>query len=395
MSMLGGLFGGNKDQSRSAPDAAAHVGTPETTASAATGSGSNSAQVPTATPKAPAFQRIRGADSERVMIVAGTKAPEPAAPSGVLAGTGSKIKALLEGGSGESRDQSAPGSSEPAAAAAVPAASEAEVAIPGTGAPKANAVAADESQAGVGGGTTVAVVAPDAVQAVLSGAAQPEAAEVSEAPLEPVAKVDLSAGDNAAMAVVLVSTPLGAGAGALLDGQGHVLTLWHLVQGYADVTVVFKALDGNEADSDRAYRARVVKVNRFSDLALLQLDQRPSEAVSVRLTGKQAAPIGGVVHAIGQGPDGSWRHILGKVSRVRVGSSWYSGQRILHRGTVLRAKVLDDPGSAGAPLFNNRMELIGISAEGRARDGRLRAVSIDTIRRFLTPQPLDTAVAGG
>jgi|GEM_PF-5752376 len=369
-------------------------------------------QATAAAPRRPPFQRIRGTDNDRVLIVTGTGAPEQVvAPGGVLSGTGSKIKALLDGGASgsastktsrtetlEAAARSTSSSANDTTASKENAVSRPSPTVPAVVPKNAAATVLDQATEVAGDGAkpaTVAVVAPDAVQSILSGAAKIPPPVVTEAPIEAVTEVDLNAGDNAAMAVVLVSTPNGAGAGALLDKQGRVLTLWHLVRGYTDVAVVFKAPDGGSADRERAYRARVVKLNRFSDLALLQIEPPPPEAVSVRLAAGNTALNGAIVHAIGPGPDGSWRHVLGRVAQIRPGSSWYSGQRILHRGTVLRAKVLDEPGSAGAPLFNNRMELIGIGTEARSRRDRLSAVAIDTIQRFLAVQPGQQAVAGG
>jgi len=139
----------------------------------------------------------------------------------------------------------------------------------------------------------------------------------------------------------------------------------------------------------------VVRVNRVADLALLRLEQVPAAAPSVPLAASEAG-VGTLIHAIGQGAGGRWIHTLGKVNAVRHASSWYSGQRTLHRGSVLSGKLLDEPGAAGAPLLDNQLRLVGMAAEPRARKaGLLTAVSLDTIRHFVAARPQAGAVAGG
>jgi len=82
---------------------------------------------------------------------------------------------------------------------------------------------------------------------------------------------------------------------------------------------------------------------------------------------------------------GHWEHRVATVERLRPDSSWYSQQRVLHRGDVIRAEVAAPGGLDGAPLFDAEMRLVGLSAMVRSNKGELIGVSADTIRAFLGP----------
>jgi len=101
------------------------------------------------------------------------------------------------------------------------------------------------------------------------------------------------------------------------------------------------------------------------------------------------------VHALGHPPGGAWSHTIGKVSRTKPATSWHSGENVLHRGGVVLAKVLESPGSDGAPLLDNDLRLVGLTATARLRRGEMTAISLDTIREFLAPGEASTVAASG
>lgn len=395
---LGGLtrlFGGNTGASSTAGEQAAPAPAP--------------AQAESSPEPAPSFKTVTRSDGKQVVIVPGPpgRPDAPPASSEVLAREGSKIRALLEPEKQAAPEDdvvaevakqgAAPAQPPPAeelTASAAPPAGDTTVTLTPGEAPQQ--LTAASSPAPAEGG---AAVTPDKVQAALEAgapaarapaetlAALTAPAPAPEVSVAPVQEIDVNADDNVSSAIVLVVTPTGTGSGVLLDDSGHVLANWHVVNGYSTVSVSFKSPNLGMPSIDRTFSARVVRLNKTADLALLRVDSPPDDVRPVRFADAAAIRAGDVLHAIGHPAGGAWTHTLGKIDDVKPESSWYAGRNLLHRGTVIHAKVLDDPGSAGAPLFNNRLELVGISALDRTKKGVLTGVSVETIRLFLEAPP--------
>jgi S1-C subfamily serine protease len=200
---------------------------------------------------------------------------------------------------------------------------------------------------------------------------------------ERLAQVDLTSNSGAAGAVVMIVSPEGATAGVLVDGLGHVLTNWHSVRSYDVLLVVFKQAGSTGPATATRSPARVVGHSKFSDLALLKVDALPSGIAAPVLVSKVEVDSGSPIHAISPGDDGQWHHSVATVDRIRRNSSWYSARRVLHRADVIRAQMTDPRDVAGAPLFNNKLELVGLGAMVRTDKGELIGVSAGTLRAFL------------
>lgn len=141
--------------------------------------------------------------------------------------------------------------------------------------------------------------------------------------------------------------------------------------------------------------ARVIRLSKTSDLALLRVDDPPAGITPVPIAKTNEIRNGDVVHAVGHPSNGVRAYTPGKIDQVKPGSSWYAGHDLLHRGTVITAELPDDPGGAGAPLFNNRLELVGIGTMPRHIRGLLTGVSVETMRRFLQAPPAQARTSTG
>ena len=86
----------------------------------------------------------------------------------------------------------------------------------------------------------------------------------------------------------------------VIDDAGLVVTNWNTVRGQAEVNVVLKRAGGDRADLDRVFRANVIRVSRFSDLALLEMTRPPRNLTAAPVAGDVAMQAGEVVHAIEQ-----------------------------------------------------------------------------------------------
>ena len=200
--------------------------------------------------------------------------------------------------------------------------------------------------------------------------------------------MDLSDDDGLAGAVVLVISPLGTGAGVVINEAGQVLTNWHLVRGLDSVAIAFKRPGEAQVATSDLRRARVLRHSKYPDLALLAV-QGGSPVRAARIVddkaGSAKAARGVRLHTLHLADSGAWQSSVVKVERVRGSSSWYSGRRVLHRATVIRADIEGPSGLSGAPLFNEHGEIAGMTTLVKAEKNQLIAVSDQTLRRFLDP----------
>ena len=158
------------------------------------------------------------------------------------------------------------------------------------------------------------------------------------------------------------------GSGFLVDPQGHVVTNAHVVEG-ADAVKVRLA-------DDREFKAKVVGKDERLDVAVLQLENAPSDLPVASLGLSEATRVGEYVVAIGN-PFG-----LGNTVTMGIVSA---------KGRTIGAGPYDDfiqtdasinPGNSGGPLFNLRGQVVGIntaiSAQGK---GIGFAIPIDAMKQ--------------
>lgn len=153
----------------------------------------------------------------------------------------------------------------------------------------------------------------------------------------------------------------GVGTGFLIDGQGHVVTNDHVVDGAGDggtVRVTFS--DG------RQRTASVVGQDSVSDLAVLKVNDVSGER-QVSLGRSAGLAVGDPVVAVGSPLGLSGTVTSGIVSAldrpVSTGSARENGAETT--STVLNAIQTDaaiNPGNSGGPLVNMRGEVVGINS---------------------------------
>jgi hypothetical protein len=183
--------------------------------------------------------------------------------------------------------------------------------------------------------------------------------------------------------VVLVIGPDGSGSGLVIDRRGHVLTRWRLVRGAARVTVVLGQHTTGTSTPARRLPARVVRLSRFSDLALIAIEAPPADLVPLLLA-QSATPVqGSRVRVLGRRAGGGLALAQGRLVEVKSGGSWYSGRGLLHRASVAKAEIDGDPGTAGGAMLDEQNQVIGLTVQGRRGGGQVSAVAVDSIRAFL------------
>ncbi|MFO1336978.1 MAG: Do family serine endopeptidase [Burkholderiaceae bacterium] len=161
----------------------------------------------------------------------------------------------------------------------------------------------------------------------------------------------------------------GEGSGFIVQPDGVVLTNAHVVNGAQEVVV--KLTDRRE------YRAKVLGVDKATDVAVLKIDAKNLPWVPLP---EAANPrVGEWVLAIGS-PFGFENSVTaGVVSATR--------RSLPGDGYVpfIQTDVAINPGNSGGPLFNTRGEVIGINSQIYSRSGGYQglsfAIPIDVVQR--------------
>jgi len=140
----------------------------------------------------------------------------------------------------------------------------------------------------------------------------------------------------------------GQGSGFVLDKAGHVLTNFHVIEG---------ANRGIEVmlSNKRRYAAKIVGTDKVHDLALLQIDAKDLEPVT--LADSSGLSVGQKVYAIGNpfGLNGTMtRGIISSIRDLRGAE----GSKI---EDAIQTDAAINPGNSGGPLLNSHGEVIGIN----------------------------------
>jgi serine protease Do len=151
----------------------------------------------------------------------------------------------------------------------------------------------------------------------------------------------------------------GMGSGFIVSPDGMVLTNAHVVADANEVTV--------KLTDKREFRAKVVGVDRPTDVALLKIEA--SGLPTVRLGSSNELKVGEWVTAIGS-PYGFENTVTSGI----VSAKW----RSLPDGAYvpfIQTDVAVNPGNSGGPLFNMRGEVIGINSQIYSRTGGYQGLS--------------------
>jgi serine protease Do len=151
----------------------------------------------------------------------------------------------------------------------------------------------------------------------------------------------------------------GQGSGFIVTSDGLVLTNAHVVADAEEVTV--KLTDRRE------FKAKVVGVDRPSDVAVLRIDAQ--DLPTVKLGDPQRSRVGDWVVAIGSP--------FGFENSVTAGIISAKSRSLPDEGVVpiLQTNVAINPGNSGGPLFNLNGEVIGINSQIYSQSGGYQGLS--------------------
>jgi putative serine protease PepD len=177
----------------------------------------------------------------------------------------------------------------------------------------------------------------------------------------------------------------GTGSGFLMDGQGHVVTNEHVVDGGSDFTVRF----GEDGD---ALDARLVGKDASTDLAVLEVDPDdvPAETDPLELASSGDLRPGDVAIAIGSPFGLSGSVTTGVISALDRQIDAPNGFQI---DGVLQTDAAINPGNSGGPLLDADGRVIGVNSQIAAsaaaqNSGVGFAVPVDTVKEVV-PQLLE------
>lgn len=149
------------------------------------------------------------------------------------------------------------------------------------------------------------------------------------------------------------------GSGFIISPDGLVLTNAHVVAGAQQVTVTLS--------DHREYKAKVLGVDRTSDIAVLKIDAHGLP--TVRLGNSDQLSVGDYVMAIGA-PFG-----LSETATAGIVSA--TGRSLPDDGYVpfIQTDAAVNPGNSGGPLFNANGAVVGINSQIYSNSGGYQGIS--------------------
>ncbi len=146
----------------------------------------------------------------------------------------------------------------------------------------------------------------------------------------------------------LVNAP-GLGSGFLISDDGKIMTAAHVVQTADAVEVEFT--DG------AVVPARVIASSVRGDVAMLQLERVPDNAVVARLGNSDRVEVGDEVFVIGAPYGISHSLTVGHISGRRVEPETFAGLPTIE---MLQTDAAINQGNSGGPMFNKSGDVVGI-----------------------------------
>jgi len=166
------------------------------------------------------------------------------------------------------------------------------------------------------------------------------------------------------------------GSGVLISPDGKIMTAAHLVQAASVIKVKFKG--GQVID------AHVVASAPLADVALLQLEHVPKNAVVARLGDSSRTSIGDQVFVVGAPYGIAHTLTVGYLSARHRQSVVMGG---FETGELFQTDAAVNQGNSGGPMFNMAGEVIGIVSHILSKSGGFEglgfAVTSDTAKQLL------------
>lgn len=194
--------------------------------------------------------------------------------------------------------------------------------------------------------------------------------------------------ENVSPGVVAIFTEAGQGSGFVYDTDGHIVTNYHVIEGYQEVEVRFT--------SGYMSHGTVVGTDLDSDLAVVKVDIPAEGLHPLALGDSSVLKVGQTVVAIGNPFGLESTMTVGIISALgRTLDSQHSSPdgAVFSAGDIIQTDAAINPGNSGGPLFNINGEVIGINRAIRTfsqnnegdpvNSGIGFAVSINIVKRVI------------
>jgi len=155
----------------------------------------------------------------------------------------------------------------------------------------------------------------------------------------------------------LVSLP-SFGSGVLISAEGKILTAAHVVQAADQICVEFF--------NGQLIPARVIATSTSADVALLQLERVPTNAVVSAIGDSNKVDVGDQIFIIGSPYGLSHSLTVGHVSARYAPNSMVS---LPGAAELLQTDAAINSGNSGSPMFNMGGEVIGVVTNILSRSG--------------------------
>jgi len=177
-------------------------------------------------------------------------------------------------------------------------------------------------------------------------------------------------------AVVQVRTPEGLGSGFFINADGYLITNFHVIEGETEISVeVYHQTDG-QLDRETYKQVKIVAINKFHDLALLQIEDKNAPKFKfVTLGSADALTVGEAVFAIGS-PMGLERTVTEGILSTKT--------RELEGELYLQTTTQINPGNSGGPLLNMAGDVVGVTnMKIMFGEGLGFAIPVELVKNFL------------
>ncbi len=184
-----------------------------------------------------------------------------------------------------------------------------------------------------------------------------------------------------------------SGSGVIIDKEGHIITNHHVVSGVVNGGSIQVALhDG------RLYTAEIVGTDQTTDLAVLALNEPPSDLTAALLGDSSTLKVGQPVMAIGAPlglADTVTTGIVSALDRpvsVQADADAATQQAEIVVTNAIQIDASINPGNSGGPLFDSEGAVVGINSSiASMESGQGNAGSIGL--GFAIPANLASSVA--